>query len=161
MEIWHAATLTLGLVVKRLGPVTVERDANDTLLRRGELGVVNLGGVGVSDQERVSDDPGLGVGDMAGSESAVKVSVDADDVGLVKGEPVLDAVAVTLKAEAGVAGKVLGAALLVEPSAVALVQLEGEVPVVEGLPSAGVLGGGAKGAAEGQKGGGMGRIIRR
>lgn len=50
---------------------------------------------------------------------------------LVEGDKVLDAVAETLEADLGVVEIVRDGLLLVHPSAVALLELEGEVPAIK------------------------------
>ncbi|KAI9166743.1 Solute carrier RCH1 [Paramyrothecium foliicola] len=124
--------------VPGVGGITVENDANLTLIGGLELLAVNLHGTAVSDKQVVADDPWLGaavtnitflaVGGAAWGKLADAVSEDGGAPGLVEGGPVLD-LGQGLENNAGVVLKVERELLTVQQTAVALVELIGNIPV--------------------------------
>lgn len=120
---------------------TVQGDANLAPILRLEIVSVGFHSGAVSYQYRVSHDPRLrravalralaAVTRAAGSKQARAVSQDGAAPRLVERNPKLDLVTKSLEADPGIVFVVLYELILVQESAVSLVQLVGKIPVEE------------------------------
>ena len=130
MALWTVlkAILTLGGIVVRHCPITVERDTDLTTLLLLELRAVELDGICVGDDDVVTNTVAMNIASdrltensqrhshpwlpaaianrapetvagVTGCEDPAAVSEDGDAPGLIHGKPVFDAVAEILKAD--------------------------------------------------------------